>query len=53
MTSGFDLGDLRFAFETPGPHKSTDQPKFGKGHFLTLVTSDFDLGDLRYAFEAP
>ena len=38
VTSGFELGDLIFAFETPGPHKSMDQPKFGKGHLFTLVT---------------
>ena len=26
----------RFTFETPWPHRSTNQPKLGKGHVLTL-----------------
>ena len=52
VTSGFDLGNLRFTFETPRPNRSMNQPKLGKKSFFDLVTSGFDLGDLRFTCDA-
>ena len=42
MASGFDPVDLRSTFETPGPHRSTNQPKLGKGYFFYSISIIFN-----------